>query len=153
MGDLFAAVEPNGCLCAGGRRAGEAEGYDNSIGSGGPEQVRSLSTSPKATEWTIRRSAPPRRQLGAPDRWIAEHLTMGYPDAVRVSVARSKCMLTCSRLTLWSLAAVTDRSCSLQRADRRCGCFHLGLAVGLSEQKYRQGITTESQAITPALME
>ncbi len=36
------------------------------------------------------------------DKWIAEHVTMGSPATVSVSVARSKCMLTGSRLTLWN---------------------------------------------------
>ena len=52
--------------------------------------VTELATSPKAIKWKILAAARLRRQFGAPYRWIAEHLAMGSPDAVRVSVARSK---------------------------------------------------------------
>ncbi|MSU50037.1 MAG: hypothetical protein EXS37_13285 [Opitutus sp.] len=49
-----------------------------------------LTTLPKTTKWKVHAAARLRRHFGAPYRWIAEHLTMGSPDAVRVSVARSQ---------------------------------------------------------------
>ena len=49
-----------------------------------------LATAPKAPPWKIDAAARLRRQFGAPYRWIAEHLKMGSPDAVRVRVARAK---------------------------------------------------------------
>jgi REP element-mobilizing transposase RayT len=53
-------------------------------------RIEELATAPKAAEWKIQAATLLRRQFGAPYRWIAKHLEMGSPDAVRVSIARSK---------------------------------------------------------------
>ena len=54
------------------------------------EHVSLLATSPKPTQRTIHAVARLCRLFGAPDCWIAQYLTMGSPDIVNVSVARSK---------------------------------------------------------------
>jgi hypothetical protein len=47
-----------------------------------------VSENPKGAHWKIRIAQLLRRQFATPHRWIAEHLNMGTPEAVRVNVAR-----------------------------------------------------------------
>jgi hypothetical protein len=60
---------------------------DHALAASG-KTAADLSEDAKGAHWKIRMAQVLRRQFSAPHRWIAVHLNMGTPEAVRVNVAR-----------------------------------------------------------------